>query len=185
MKYLIALLCPPLALLLVGKPIQAVLSLLWCGVCVLGGAAFLLPLLGLFFPVLHALLVVGQANAQQRQDELLSTLTGKPVQRANQEARIFTVGTVSAAVVVLALLAAGSVGAIYLPQKLAQVQRQQDLHPVAALAAVPELLGQSMAQVVSSHGEPWHKDAATGIAQWQRFQARFEGGVVTEVKGRH
>lgn len=65
MLYLLAIVFPPLAVLLCGKPVQALLN-------------FGLLLL-LWFPgALHALLVVNAHQAQKRQDELIRALGGQP-----------------------------------------------------------------------------------------------------------
>lgn len=58
MLYLIAILCPPLAVLFCGKPFQSLLSVLLT-------LAFYLP------GLLHALLVVSEHKANQRTDRLL------------------------------------------------------------------------------------------------------------------
>ena len=58
MLYLLAILCPPLAVLFCGKPIQALLNLV----------------LTLFFYVpglIHAILVVGEYKADKRTDRLI------------------------------------------------------------------------------------------------------------------
>ena len=59
MLYLVAVLLPPLAVLLAGKPFQALLSI---------------PLTLLFYVlgILHALFVVHNHNADQRTDRLIS-----------------------------------------------------------------------------------------------------------------
>lgn len=53
MMYLLALLLPPVAVLMVGKPIQAVLNLL-------------LWILGVIPGVVHAILVVNESKADRR-----------------------------------------------------------------------------------------------------------------------
>lgn len=61
MLYLIAILFPPLAVLLVGKPIQAVLNLFLC--------------LLLYFPgLIHAILVVNESKANLRNRELINAM---------------------------------------------------------------------------------------------------------------
>lgn len=64
MLYLLAVLLPPLAVLLAGKPLQALLSLV-------------LTLLGWLPGVLHALFVVHNHYADQRQERLLRELKGR------------------------------------------------------------------------------------------------------------
>lgn len=65
MLYLIAILLPPLAVLLVGKPVQALLN------CFLT-LAFYVP------GLIHALFVVSSHKADQRNAALIRTLEGKP-----------------------------------------------------------------------------------------------------------
>ena len=61
MLYLFALLLPPLAVLLCGKPFQAILNIILC--------------LLLWIPgVIHALLVVNAHHADRRHREMLSAL---------------------------------------------------------------------------------------------------------------
>lgn len=64
MRYLIAIVCPPLAVLLCGKPIQAVLN------CFLTMA--------LWVPgAVHALFVVNSHLADKRTDKLIRALHGR------------------------------------------------------------------------------------------------------------
>jgi uncharacterized membrane protein YqaE (UPF0057 family) len=64
MLYLLAILCPPLAVLLIGKPIQAVLNLFLC--------------LLLYVPgLIHALLVVGESKSNARTKELVRAMKSK------------------------------------------------------------------------------------------------------------
>lgn len=64
MMYLIAVLLPPLAVLLAGKPIQAILNLFLC--------------LMLYFPgAIHAILVVSEAKADRRNRQLVDALRRK------------------------------------------------------------------------------------------------------------
>lgn len=61
MLYLIALFVPPLAVLLCGKPFQAVIN---CVLCLF----FLVP------GIIHAICVVGEYNAQCRMNRLAAQL---------------------------------------------------------------------------------------------------------------
>lgn len=73
MDYLIALLLPPLAILMKGKAFQAFLNLLMCLVSVplmLLGVGFLIHIA----PVVHAFAVVSKANADRRQQVMISAL---------------------------------------------------------------------------------------------------------------
>lgn len=61
MMYLLAIFVPPLAVLLVGRPIQAVINLALC---------FLLYIPGL----IHALMVVSEAKADKRNRQLIKAM---------------------------------------------------------------------------------------------------------------
>ena len=61
MLYLLAILLPPVAVLLCGKPIQALLNLL-------------LTVLGYFPRLIHAILVVNAYKADQRNDRLIRAM---------------------------------------------------------------------------------------------------------------
>ncbi len=60
MKYLIAIVFPPLAVLLCGKPFQFILNLLLC--------CFVIP------AVIHALLVVSSYEADQRTNRIVAAM---------------------------------------------------------------------------------------------------------------
>lgn len=73
MDYLIALLFPPLAILMKGRVFQAFLNLLMCVVSVslmLFGIGFLIHIA----PIVHAFAVVSKANADRRQQVMISAL---------------------------------------------------------------------------------------------------------------
>jgi uncharacterized membrane protein YqaE (UPF0057 family) len=59
--YLLAIICPPLAVLLVGKPGQALLNLLLCCCLVFPG-------------VIHAICVVAESKAEARNDRVLAAI---------------------------------------------------------------------------------------------------------------
>lgn len=69
MRYLLALLLPPLAVLLCGKPFQFLLNI---------------PLTICFWVpgMLHALLVVNSTLAQERNENLIAAVTGKKKRRS-------------------------------------------------------------------------------------------------------
>ena len=64
MRYLLAILLPPVAVLLCGKPIQFVLNLLLC-------LLFLIP------EIIHAILVVNKLYADLRHQELVAAIRGR------------------------------------------------------------------------------------------------------------
>lgn len=72
MIYLIAILIPPLAVLMKGKPVQALLNLV-------------LTLLGYFPGSIHAILVVNKANADKRHKEQLEAIN--KIQEIKKEAK--------------------------------------------------------------------------------------------------
>jgi uncharacterized membrane protein YqaE (UPF0057 family) len=61
MLYLIAIVLPPLAVLLAGKPVQAMLNVLLCCLLWIPG-------------VIHALMVVVDSKSNKRHKELIKTL---------------------------------------------------------------------------------------------------------------
>ncbi|MGL5347611.1 MAG: YqaE/Pmp3 family membrane protein, partial [Peptostreptococcaceae bacterium] len=61
MLYFLAVICPPVAVLLRGKPIQSLFNLL-------------LTLLGWIPGVIHAILVVNKANADKRHKEMVKAI---------------------------------------------------------------------------------------------------------------
>lgn len=65
MRYLFAVILPPLAVLLCGKPFQAILNVLLT-------LAFWIP------GMIHALFVVSNHNADRRNKELIRAMGGKP-----------------------------------------------------------------------------------------------------------
>lgn len=67
MLYLVALILPPLAILICGKPFQAVFNLL----LILAG--FLLFPLWILVPI-HSLLVVSSRNADKRTDRIVKSM---------------------------------------------------------------------------------------------------------------
>jgi uncharacterized membrane protein YqaE (UPF0057 family) len=62
MRYLLAIVLPPIAVLMSGKPIQALLNLL-------------LTILGIIPGVLHALFVVNNFYADRRTDKMIKAIT--------------------------------------------------------------------------------------------------------------
>jgi hypothetical protein len=78
MRYLIALLCPPLAILLCGKIITAILNaVVW-----IAGIAASFFVFGLFFvwiPYIHAFAVVASHKADRRVARQTKALTRRPL----------------------------------------------------------------------------------------------------------
>lgn len=73
MRYLIALLVPPLALLLCGKIFQFLISLVLC-VVVIVLCLFVIGFFLIWVPALHAILVVHSHLADKRNRELINAV---------------------------------------------------------------------------------------------------------------
>jgi len=172
MRYLFAILCPPLALLLCNRPLQALLNVPLCLACGLPG-------------MIHALMLVGQTLAEDRQAELVLAMTGKPMPRKAHEWDFL-----AACVGGLLLLGAGALlltGVLNVPgvlpeKKTASVAVSKSLEPIPAKSwQAPAILGWTLAEVESRHGKALSLDKATGVAVWPDFQATFQTGVVMRV----
>ena len=61
MRYFLAIVLPPLAVLLCGRPLQAVLNIVLC-------------IFGWIPGVIHAMLVVSEHNADKRADRIVSEI---------------------------------------------------------------------------------------------------------------
>ncbi len=72
MRFLLAILFPPLAVLLCGKPVQFILNLVLC----LIGIASVFVIVGLLLPVpvIHAILVVASHHADKRTKKIVSAI---------------------------------------------------------------------------------------------------------------
>lgn len=67
MLYLLAIFLPPLALLFVGRPLQALISVVLCVAAIL-----FLPIV--IVAIIHALLVVGSAQADKRTQRVVKAI---------------------------------------------------------------------------------------------------------------
>jgi hypothetical protein len=71
MRFLIAILCPPLALILCGKPIQAVLSLiLWVAGVLTFGITWIIA-------TIHAWVVIAGREAEARSRKLIKAMQAR------------------------------------------------------------------------------------------------------------
>jgi uncharacterized membrane protein YvlD (DUF360 family) len=78
MLYLLAFFLPPLALLLVWKPIQAIISLVLFICALLGLFLFVIPgILIWLISVGHAILVINAKRADQRTEKIVSAMKNK------------------------------------------------------------------------------------------------------------
>jgi hypothetical protein len=196
MLYLVAFFCPPVALLLCGKPLSALLNLLW----ILSGflIIFVMTLLGLMFiplfaagATVHALLVVNQHHAEERQRELIGALGGYAKPKKNWEWDALAMSVMVAGAIVFILLTTGAVAwrfdlasRKFVKTKSEAVQSSRaEQAALAPRAAAPSIDGWSFTEVKSTYGDAVTTDKASGWAMWPKFRARFEGGIVQEVEG--
>lgn len=182
MRYLIAIVLPPVAVLCTGRPLSAVLNVL-LSAC-------------LWFPgVIHAIMCINADEAERRHAELLSATTGKAIKpHASGEQRL---AAVFLALVAVALCLAVVFGLakqfipgldIRTPAEIsAEIDRATGTPPTAvpqAAAVQPVnhegLKGMTMADVELLHGPAASKDKISGWAEWPAFKARFENGRVIE-----
>ena len=94
--YLVAILLPPIAVLICGKPIQAIINLLLC-------CFFLIP------GIIHAIFVVNEYKADKRVERLKSTIdvtTGedKSVEKKSSIAAFIVLGAIIAMVLFFILM---------------------------------------------------------------------------------
>ena len=173
MRYLLAILVPPLAVLLCNRPVQAVLNFVLWMLCLIPGIG-------------HGLLVVGQTIQEERQAELISAVSGQPVRRKSAEWSFVL------ALMMMAVIGGGviSLAAWIMPERVG-VPALFSRPPVAVSDSTskpetlpwqaPPILGWTMAEVASRHGKPLSLDKATAVAVWPEFQATFQNGVVMNV----
>jgi hypothetical protein len=76
MRYLIAIILPPVAILLCGKPVQFILNLILWMFCVIL-CFFVFGFFIIWVPILHALLVVHSHLADKRTDRIIKTIQQK------------------------------------------------------------------------------------------------------------
>jgi len=171
MKTLVAILCPPVAVLFTGRPLSALLNVV----------------LTLFFwipGIIHALIVQSADANERRHAEMMSAVTGQVVKpRASGEQQI-----VMALVCLLVLsVCVSALRSWLMPTSTVQMPLAAKNAP-ASLAAAPAAavpaVGAAYAQISQLHGEPQTKDRATGWATWPNFRAKFKDGVAVEVVGR-
>lgn len=183
MKTLCAFFLPPLAVLLTGRPMSAVLNVFL--------TIFGLGVLG----IAHALWVVHTDAAERRHAEMLSAVMGKVITApVSSEQRLFAALAALAALIVC-------VGSLFMLVKhyvpgldicsvdeiQAEISRAKGKPtPASVIEAVKPSVdmpaaGTTFAEVTAQHGEPVTKDKASGWAEWTAFRARFENGRVSEV----
>jgi len=192
MKYLLCFLFPPAAVLLTGRPLSALIN-------------FLLSLC-LWFPgVIHALIVVGNYNAEVRHAETLSAMTGQPVKVRKPGEWVLITGV---AMLVGFVFVVGLIASAFLPPPADETvtakneTRDEDLQDLQNTKTVPVLIpetvpvnqqikdnsallamqGKTLAEIEGTRGKALAKDSATGWAEWPKFRARFVSGKVAEVQ---
>jgi uncharacterized membrane protein YqaE (UPF0057 family) len=188
MKTLCAFFLPPLAVLLTGRPMSAVLNVFL--------TIFGLGVLG----IAHALWVLHSDTAERRHAEMLSAVSGKKITpRASGEQQLFAALAVVAAIVlcfgavfVFAKQLIPGLDIRSLDEIQAEISRAKG-KPTSAPAPVIEAVkpsvdlpaaGTTFAEVTAQHGEPATKDKASGWAEWRAFRARFENGRVSAVEAK-
>lgn len=182
MRYIVAILLPPLAVLFTGRPLSALLNVVLT-------AFFWIP------GVVHALIVQAADEKERRHAELMSAVTGKVIKaRVSNEKQLVTalVGFVlivggGGALISMAWpeltivrpkwLAAERAPTVDLPAAMPTESRAEK--NASALAAME---GKTLAEIEGTHGGALSKDKATGWAEFRAFRARFDGGKVVEVE---
>lgn len=199
MLYLIAFFCPPIALVLCGRPLSAILNLLWIFAGFLTIGVF--SILGLIFvPVFalgataHAILVVNQELADQRQRELIGALGGKLPPKTNWEMTVVSVFFIATGLLLIILFTSGVIPYRFdlASKRFVKVSRASgsppgtrtgaELGETVKSATPPSIDGWSLAEVESTYGAAKYKDKTTGWAVWPHFKAHFEKGVVNAVE---
>lgn len=203
MLHLIAILLPPLAILMTGRPLTALINLFWIvsllTVMLTSGLAGIILIPSGMLPVVHALLVVSRHQSDERQRELIIAITGKvpPVKKSAEWA------LVNAVLILFALV--GGVAVLFFShpsqrkKAVAQVTAKAPaespapvLPPAAPLPTVPavpavawppELEGLRYAAVVEMLGEPASRDSTTGVAIWKAPQSHLQDVAVTFASG--
>ncbi len=204
MRYLAALLCPPLALFACQRPLSALLNFLLILTGILMAVfslLFLLPLTISFActAVLHAVLVVNQEDGDERHRQLMAALKAPvPPRRVDewQLAVIFVLFVAFMVAMFMVFVPAGLAGLTALaPKEKAAAVATPAPAPPAPLASTPavawppEIEGLRYEAVVEIMGQPASRDSSTGVATWKAPQAHlqdvavtFSGGVVTKLE---
>lgn len=176
MRYFLALVFPPLAILLTGRPISAALNLIFwpLGLLLAGVGIFITwPL-----ATIHALFVVSQDAADERNRELMTAVTGKAIPRKTKaETRIL----IASASLLLLVAAVGTIAAQlgFIPA-VANASQTENVE-ASTPTPLPALEGWTMDEVKSKHGPPIATDKTTGLATWKTFAATFTSGQVSAV----
>lgn len=201
MLFFIAILCPPLALLLCGRPLSAILNFVW----IIAGLLFVAALGYVFIPVValgamaHAIFVVSQHDADRRQRALITALGGTPEPKTYWELNILLALFILGGGLVVVLMHQGVI-----PwrldtdaMKLVRIDKPDDAPSVTtpppttnaapatsppAATQLPPVEGWSMTEVEATYGPATHKDKTTGWAVWPNFKAHFTNGAVTRVE---
>lgn len=165
MKTLVAILCPPVAVLFTGRPISALLNVV----------------LTLFFwipGIIHALIVQNADANERRHAEMMSAVTGQVIKpRVSGEKQLVTA-------VLLLMVILGAVSVVI--SAVAPVQSTAETVPPPAPAPTPAPTlpqqGEAYQAIAAQHGEAQEKDRSTGWATWPHFRARFVDGKAVEVQ---
>lgn len=198
MLFFLAILCPPLALLLCGRPLSAILNLIW----IIAGVVVVVALGYIFIPVVslgamaHAIFVVSQHDADRRQRALITALGGTPAPRTYWELNILLALFILGGGLVVVLMHQGVIpwrldtDTMKLvriggePSAASPAESTSASAPAASPAQtqLPSIEGWSLAEVESTYGPAKYKDKTTGWAVWPGFKAHFASGNVTRVE---
>lgn len=167
MIYAICILCPPLALLLMGRGLHALLNI---------------PLTLLFWlpGVVHAWAVIARREREYRDERLACILKG-----VTPPPPPGTVPNWVSAAVIIGTITFFAYLALNRPQSLNQsdqiTQRAGGSSPSAPATPAQPQPGALFAEVVASFGEPNLAQKETGWAYWNGFKGRFQDGRLVEV----
>lgn len=179
MIYALAILCPPLALLLMGRGLHALINI---------------PLTLLFWlpGVVHACVVIARREREYRDERLACLLKGvTPPPPPGVKGWSIALALLLCLVTVGALVS--TVHQWMLREHARRVSADQvEAAPVvpapqaapakaAPEAAIKPAAGALFAEVVAAFGEPNLAQKETGWAYWNGFKARFQEGRVVEV----
>ena len=180
MRYLIAIIFPPLSVLFTGRLLSALLNVFLT-------AFFWIP------GVVHAIICLNADAAERRHAELMSATTGKAVKpRVSYEKQLSIALVILAAIVLILAALFGLAKKIVPGLDIRSVDEiKADFSPaskpaIEAVKPAPDLpaIGLTFAEITAKHGEPLTKDKASGWASWSTFRARFENGRMSEVEAR-
>ena len=141
MLYFLAILCPPLALALCGRPLSAILNIVW----IVAGLVITMAFGYIFIPVValsamaHSIFVVSQHDADRRQRELIRSLGGTPAPKTYWEMNILLVLFILGGGLVVVLMHQGVIPWRLDTEtmKLVRIDKASDASPDASPVTTP------------------------------------------------